>query len=156
MGAEQKMNRVNFYAGADMDRVSPLRRDGDWITDQLASPEARVLPVWREKNFVSFLDQGAESFEIAWLTVGDASALANGGDPFVLLGEKNGIPYFAIDLSHLDEPEAAALHGTFVGLRDVGGALGGASSGGESPCFASAASSTAQLASSLPPSPTVG
>lgn len=123
MGAEQKMDRVNFYAGADMDRVSPLRRDVDWITDQLASPEARVLPVWREKNFVSFLDQGAKSLEIAWLTVGDASALAKCGDPFVLLGEKNGIPYFAIDLSHLDEPEAAVLHGTFVGLRDVGGAL---------------------------------
>ena len=54
------MNRVNFYTGAGIDRVSPLRRDADWIANRLASPNARVLPVWREKNFVSFLDQGGK------------------------------------------------------------------------------------------------
>ena len=118
------MNRVNFYAGADIDRVSPLRRDADWIAKQLASPDARVLPVWRAKNFVSFLDQGGETPEIAWLSAGDAEALTEVVEAFVLLGEKDGIPYFAIDLSHLDEPEAAVPHGTFVGLRDVGGTLG--------------------------------
>jgi len=118
------MNRINFYAGADIDRVSPLRRDSSWIEDQLASPRARVLPLWREKNFISFLDQGDETPEIAWLSVAAASDLANEATSLILLGEKDGTPYFAVDLSHLDEPDASVPHGTFVGLRDVGGGLG--------------------------------
>ena len=124
MEVNPAMNRVNFYTGAGIDRVSPLRRDADWIANRLASPNARVLPVWREKNFVSFLDQGGKTPEIAWLNASDAASLANDVEAFVLLGEKEGIPYFAVDLSHLDEPETAVPHGTFVGLRDVGGALG--------------------------------
>ena len=85
------MNRVNFYTGAGIDRVSPLRRDADWIANRLASPNARVLPVWREKNIVSFLDQGGKTPEIAWLNASDAASLANDVEAFVLLGEKEGI-----------------------------------------------------------------
>ena len=118
------MNRKNFYSGADIDRASPLRRDSAWIEECMASPKTRVLPLWREKNFISFLDQGEETPKVAWLSVAAASQLANGPNPFLLLGEKDGIPYFAIDLSHIEDPESVVANGTFVGLRDVGGALG--------------------------------
>ncbi len=124
MGVEPDMNRINFYAGADIDRVSPLRRDASWIADRLESPRARVLPMWRDKNFISFLDQGDETPEIAWLSVAAASELANDEATLILLGEKDGAPYFAIDLSHIEDPETVVSHGTFVGLRDVGGGLG--------------------------------
>ena len=117
------MTRINFYSGAEIDRAGPLRRDDGWVEEKLASPAARVLPLWREKNFVSFFDQGAETPRIAWLTVADAHALAQGSPDFLLLGEKDGVPYFAIDLSHIEDPDAAAPHGAFVGLRDVGGSL---------------------------------
>lgn len=117
------MNRVNFYAGADIDRAAPQRRDAAWIAEKLAAPEARVLPLWRDKNFVSFLDQGGETPQIGWLSVADATAISDDPNPFLLLGEKDGTPYFAIDLSHHEDPAAAVPHGSFVGLRDVGGAL---------------------------------
>lgn len=118
------MNRTNFYAGADIDRVSPLRRDAEWIATQRAAPEARVLPLWREKNFVSFLDKGNEKPEIAWMSVPEALALAPNDSALLLLGDRDGTPYFAIDLSHIENPETSVPQGTFVGLRDVGGALG--------------------------------
>jgi len=88
MEVNPAMNRVNFYTGAGIDRVSPLRRDADWIANRLASPNARVLPVWREKNFVSFLDQGGKTPEIAWLNASDAASLANDVEAFVLLGKR--------------------------------------------------------------------
>lgn len=118
------MKKTNFYAGADIDRVSPLRRDAEWIAAQRAAPEARVLPLWREKNFVSFLDKGGETPEIAWMSVPDAMALAPDDSALLLLGDRDGTPYFAIDLSHIEDPQSEVPHGTFVGLRDVGGALG--------------------------------
>ncbi len=117
------MTRINFYSGADINRAAPLRRDTGWIAERLASPNARVLPVWREKNFISFLDKGDEVPQIAWMAVDTATKFANGDPSFLLLGEKDDIPYFAIDLSHLEEPESSLPHGMFLGLRDVGGAL---------------------------------
>jgi NAD+ diphosphatase len=117
------MTRINFYSGAQIDRNAPLRRDTDWTTAQLASPKARILPFWQEKNFISFLDEGDENPQIAWMTREAATALANGAPAFLLLGEKDGIPYFAIDLSHLEAPESVLPQGNFIGLRDVGGAL---------------------------------
>ena len=41
------MNHVNFYAGADIDRVGEKRRDTVWFNGLISANEARVLPVWR-------------------------------------------------------------------------------------------------------------
>lgn len=117
------MTTINFYAGAEIDRGGPLRRDATWLEDRFAAPEARVLPVWREKNFIAS-DDGKEPLpQIAWLPVDAAAALAKDASPLIFLGEKDGIPYFTVDLSHLEDPAGIGAKGVFVGLRDVGGAL---------------------------------
>jgi NAD+ diphosphatase len=115
--------RINFYSGAAIDRAGPLRGDAGWIQERLASPHARVLPVWREKSLISFDDESQASPNLAWVSVESAAAMANGAPDLILLGERDGIAYFAIDLSHLDDPADALAHGAFVGLRDVGGAM---------------------------------
>lgn len=116
------MTQMNFYAGAKIDRAGPLRRDAIFLEEKLTAPNARVLPVWQEKNFISFLDRGETVPQLSWISVDAARELT--GDPtLILLGEKEGTPYFAIDLSHLEQPENALAHGAFVGLRDVGGGL---------------------------------
>ncbi len=117
------MTRINFYSGAEIDRAAPLRRDTAWISERLAAPNARVLPVWREKNFISFLDRGEAQPQIAWMSPERAASLSDGPPSFLLLGEKDGVPYFAIDLSHLEESDSSLEQGNFVGLRDIGGAL---------------------------------
>lgn len=117
------MTRINFYAGANIDRAGPLRRDSAFLEEKLTTPNARVLPVWQEKNFVSFPDRDGMSPQISWITVDAARELAGDEPSLILLGDKDGTPYFAIDLSHLEAPDAALPHGAFVGLRDVGGGL---------------------------------
>ena len=117
------MTRINFYAGANIDRAGPLRRDSAFLEEKLTAPNARVLPVWQEKNFVSFPDRDGMSPQISWITVDAARELVGNEPSLILLGDKDGTPYFAIDLSHLEAPDAALTHGAFVGLRDVGGGL---------------------------------
>ncbi|NKB55666.1 MAG: NAD(+) diphosphatase [Alphaproteobacteria bacterium] len=117
------MSRINFYSGADIDRAGPLRRDSGYVEQQLASSRARVLPVWRDKNFVQLGNDDSETPQVAWLSIEAAAALVDGPPSFLLLGEKDGIPYFTIDMSHLDEPAPDMAHGAFMGLRDVGGTM---------------------------------
>lgn len=114
---------MNFYSGADIDRAGPLRRDTTWIDERLTSDRARVLPVWREKNFVILADENGSAPQIASISIDMATALAEGSPSFLFLGEKEGTPYFTIDLSHLDEPAPSSTDGVFVGLRDVGGTM---------------------------------
>ena len=115
---------MNFYSGANIDRAGPLRRDTTWVDERLTSDRARVLPVWREKNFVVLANEDGSAPQIASISIDMATALAEGSPSFLFLGEKEGTPFFTIDLSHLDEPPVpSSADGVFVGLRDVGGTM---------------------------------
>lgn len=114
---------MNFYSGANIDRAGPLRRDTAWVDERLSSARARVLPVWREKNFVTLGSEDGSAPQIASISIDMATALAEGPPSFLFLGEKDNTPYFTIDLSHLDEPAPTSTDNVFVGLRDVGGTM---------------------------------
>lgn len=119
------MTENNFYSGAGVNRAGPLRPDADWVRGRVTSSDARILPIWREKNLIAFADGSQGEPRMAWITAEDAAALADDNPNIILLGEREGTSFFAIDLSHLENPATvpALSHGMFVGLRDVGGML---------------------------------
>lgn len=116
------MTLGNFYTGAKVDRAGPLRPDSGWLAKRLGSPDARVVPVWREKNFIAFEGDDAQQPRMAWLGVEAAAALTDGVAALMLLGERDNIAYFTADLSHIEDTAAlpALSHGVFAGLREVG------------------------------------
>ena len=115
----------NVYSGAGVDRAGPLRPDTDWVQGRASSPDARILPVWRDKCLVTFAEGSQDEPRMASISIEDATALSDGEPELILLGERSGISYFVIDLSHMQDPSTSPLlaHGTFVGLRDVGGMM---------------------------------
>ena len=111
------MKRANFLSGLAIDRVSQLRGDPNRVAEAWAQPDTRVLPVWRSKHLV--LD--GEPPEIVFT---GADALAKDSEPVlpVLLGQGDGVFYFAVDLSLIEEPGQQlgldASH-AWLGLREV-------------------------------------
>ncbi|MSO77102.1 MAG: NAD(+) diphosphatase [Alphaproteobacteria bacterium] len=107
-----------WYTGAPLDRVAHRRGDDAWLASRLAAPDSRLVPVWRSKSFVH-----AEENRALMPLVGEASRLAEAGRHVSLLGLRQGIAYFALDLSHLDDPYAhpgVDGEGAFEDLREVG------------------------------------
>jgi NAD+ diphosphatase len=123
------MNRVNFYAGADIDRIGEKRRDPEWVKAQISANVARVVPVWRGKNMFATEPDAEGIYPIAWMTPEQVEPLvASSGDvaqALHLLGEREDGVYFTVDLSHHDDPLGAVpgLNAEFTGLRDLGAAV---------------------------------
>jgi NAD+ diphosphatase len=108
------MTRINFYAGLGLDRLADHRRDRDWIEQRLTI--ARVVPVWRARNLVI---QG-DTPEAVLMAAAELAAIEA---PRIFLGEADGVPYFAVDLSAFEEADIPRLlpsPGAFVDLRAVG------------------------------------
>jgi NAD+ diphosphatase len=113
------MTIVNFYAGLGLDRVAYRRRDPAWIAERLADPETMLIPVWRSLSLVLAGDQP----EGVALHRAEATLLLGLGREPTLLGIAGERAVFALDLSHLDDPIAAAGlagRGEFLDLRQVG------------------------------------
>ena len=47
------MRLRNIFEGVPLDRLGHNRKNETWVADQLASPAARVVPVWRASNLIS-------------------------------------------------------------------------------------------------------
>ena len=109
-----------FYSGLALDRSTERRRDPDWIASALASPAARVVPVWRTQNLV-LEDQGGP--RAAFLTVEQAAALGVATETLLLLGHGPEGTFFAADLTTVEDPAAIpdlAAAGRFADLRGFG------------------------------------
>ncbi len=110
------MTRRNFLSGLSVDRQAHVRTDPERLRQLWESPAARVLPVWRSKHIVI---SSSRAPEIVFLSV----------QPFVdelecatLLGQADGLAYFALDVSRFEEPHrelALAGEHDIVGLREV-------------------------------------
>ena len=126
------MTERNVFEGAPLDRVGIQCKDESWVAAQLASPDARVLPVWRAKNLVSAPSEdsaegGADipTTPIS-LDMTTARTVAGSEAPLVLLGLAGAVPIFAADLSVIAEPlDALGLtgKGNFADLRDMAAVL---------------------------------
>jgi NAD+ diphosphatase len=114
------------YSGLRLRRTSALRDSDDWLDACRAHPRARVIPVWHGQSLIAGWRGGTgdarpdQSLSMKYLPPG-----AFDGAELVLLGEDDGAPVLAADLSSWDEDDARALtpDADFVDLRKVGPAL---------------------------------
>ncbi len=85
------------FAGATIDRAAWLRGDAAALAEQFASPNAKVLPIWRGKPL--FAPEGAG------FLAADHSVLSSASGDAVFLGLVDGAAHFARDLSDWEPPE---------------------------------------------------
>ena len=108
------------YADSGLDRAGPLRDDDDWLADALAHAEARLLPVWRNRNLLGGLEGESPSAVLHDIEIHRHAS------EVVFLGLAGEAPVFAADYSELDEYEVVDLVGEgFTDLRKVGPLLSG-------------------------------
>jgi NAD+ diphosphatase len=126
------MTDRNIFEGAPLDRVGIQCKDESWVAAQIASPDARVLPVWRAKNLVSAPSEdsaeGGADIPTTPISLDMTTVRGVAGPemPLVLLGLAGTVPIFAADLSPIAEPlEALGLtgKGNFADLRDLAAVL---------------------------------
>ena len=110
-----------WYTGAPLDRLSHRRGDQEWLTERLSREETCLVPVWRNQNLAHNEDDRA-----LLPTVGEARELLDAGKHVTLLGTREGKAYFALDLSHHEDPYIHPLldaQGAFDDLRKFGPAI---------------------------------
>ncbi|MEM7050126.1 MAG: NAD(+) diphosphatase [Acidobacteriota bacterium] len=107
----------NILTGGRLDRAHQRRSDAAWLRARRRDGTSRILPVWRSQPLIQRGDPpraGSVSPSWAYRLVGD-------GATWVFLGLLDDVPWFTLDLSHLERPPATLLKGgRFVSLRDVG------------------------------------
>ena len=114
------MKQPNFFGETGLDRMSERRGDGVWLAELLSAPSALFVPVWRTRSFVD--QSNAETPRSAHLSRAEIAGLAGEGAEFIFLGFRDKVPYFSVDLSHLDAPETHPSligRGEFADIRDV-------------------------------------
>jgi NAD+ diphosphatase len=90
------------FSGNPLDRASQRRREPAWISARLDDPATRFLPLWKLHALVKRRSTPA----IAWAR-GEVRASMDPDVGPVLLGLREGIAHFAVDVSPLAEPEQA-------------------------------------------------
>ena len=107
------MKSANTYASIEIDRAGHLRRDEGWVEKRLTDPASRIVPVWRSRSLVIEGDiPQPMALPIAHVPLDNLEAV-------VFLGLVDEAAYFAIDVSHHEEPPLRD-YGTFQDLRRVG------------------------------------
>ena len=115
------MKSHNHYADEVLDRASHLRKDNAWLDAQYHADHTMVIPVWRSRNLI---ENGPEPRGVM-LQTAETRALIEMSTTNVLLGVRNDVAHFAIDISPLEAHEVNELRadGEFVDLRSVGAVL---------------------------------
>jgi len=111
-------DRPNVYAGVPLDRAALRRKNEDWLTQAWQSPDARVLPVWQTRSFVTGPADAARAVLVPPGAVEGVPIFLG-----LLGGMPDETPIFAVDLSVVESPETLpGLEGLgrFEDLRAVG------------------------------------
>jgi NAD+ diphosphatase len=114
------MKSPNFFGETGLDRMSERRTDKDWLRAATESVEAVVLPIWRTRNLIIQQGEGSAAVRVSLTEV--SSILNNQVHP-IFLGLQDGVPHFAVDLSHMDDPLALpelSGKGVFTDVREAG------------------------------------
>ena len=112
------MAHVHTFAGGPFDRAGHLRRDEAWLAPQLQHPEARFLPL-RQLNVLMRSDSG---LSIGWRGPDEMRPFLERDAMTVLLGLKQGVPHFAVDISTHDAEDAETPFkdaGKFIDVRSA-------------------------------------
>jgi NAD+ diphosphatase len=110
------------FAQSPLDRVSHLRKDGAWLATALANESSRFLPFHR----LNVLLKSAKP-ELAWANPSICSVM-DGRTGAVLLGLRDGVAHFAVDLTALHDPVTElGLAGAadFADVRQIAASLPG-------------------------------
>jgi NAD+ diphosphatase len=89
----------NFLSGLELDRASRLRSSADSIEEAWSRPDTRVVPVYRSKHPVLRGEEGSLS-----LLLLSPRRLEAFRETRVLLGTSEGVLYFAVDASGVEDP----------------------------------------------------
>ena len=84
--------RPHTFAGNPLDRAEYQRRDPEWLATREQDPASRLLPLRQ----LDVLLEGEDPAGLAWVR-GDAAAGVEG--PRFLLGLRDGVAHFAVDVS---------------------------------------------------------
>ncbi|MCY3956905.1 MAG: NAD(+) diphosphatase [Chloroflexi bacterium] len=116
------MNRPHTFAGNPLNRAEYERRDADWLAARKRDPDSRFLPLRQ----LDVLLEGEDPARLAWVS-GDAAAGLDG--PRFLLGLRDGVAHFAVDVSEDNEDLTAGDERQFVDVRTAGMLLTAADAG---------------------------
>lgn len=106
----------HIFSANPLDRCEAERRDEAWISAQIHAPSTRFLPFHRLQVLTGSV---AGTNRLTWLE-GAAGANLIGAQPPVLLGKRDGVVHFGVDVSHFDDPAAIpglAATGQFTDCR---------------------------------------
>ena len=99
-----------YFDGIEIDRAAHLRHEPDWAAGAPSGAPARILPIWRDQSLVMAGDRP----QAAFLETDAAQAICDAGSCTVFLGLDDGTAYYAVDLSHHEDPTQLPLpEGTF-------------------------------------------
>ena len=96
------MRKPNILSGVGLDRCAELRADASRMGQEWRRRDARVLPIWQGKH----LAVPGDPPDVFYLSTAKSIPLDEKAPP-VFLGKSEATPYFACDLSHLEDPMTA-------------------------------------------------
>lgn len=95
------MGEVFLFSGSPLDREGQRRRDPTWVDAQVAHPESRFLALAR----LEVLVRTGSDPQLAWAR-GEIRVSIDSEVGPVLLGTRDGVAHFAVDVSPLRNPAA--------------------------------------------------
>ena len=103
-----------MFANNPLDRAGHLRGDEQWLAGQFASDTALLVPMWRLAPLVLPEIAPGEGRDVGWLPRAAFGDQLRPDSLVVFLGlNRRGKPLFAVDISHMSNPEDM---GPFKGL----------------------------------------
>ncbi|MGH0029354.1 MAG: NAD(+) diphosphatase [Myxococcota bacterium] len=107
------------YAGNPLDRENNRRRGREWMEAQDRAPESRYLPFFELQPLLKL----GEKRELAWARREFFEDLDPVPEP-VLLGSRDGVAHFAVDVSAATGREDAFGVADVAGFEELRGAIG--------------------------------
>lgn len=114
----------NIFAGNSLNRAANERKDPDWLRAQQADPRRRILPLWQLRfpvDHAGAVDQGSVAEpapRLVWLSADQLQGIEG---ELVLLGLRDGVPHFALDVSVLEDARAVLPLPEGAAYRDLRG-----------------------------------
>jgi len=107
------VNRPHTFAGNPLNRAEYERRDAEWLEARERDPGTRFLPL----RALDVLLEGEDPARLAWVC-GDAAAGLDG--PRFLLGLRDGVAHFAVDVSEDNQDLIESSERRYVDVRTAG------------------------------------
>lgn len=99
----------HVFSGNPFDRAEAERRDPNWIEQAMRRPGTRILPIWKLNVLISRNSAPA----LGWVGPELLDRVPKEGPSPVLLGLRDGVAHFAVDVSAIEDPASLGLPSGF-------------------------------------------